>query len=235
MKLAYTHCAYMIIVRIPISRFPAQLCFALRSGVDGMLDAARDCFSEITEAINMRASEYRETYNMADLKLGYSTTKQFYLSFKSDRSFVCPEDFQLINVKGTQCHATTQDLISLNLRLRQVASDCLHLTEKHLTDLVEKIRESMDTLANLSECMALFDMLMGFAWLVHSSEGRSPYTKPVFDSNATFALRDARHPLLDAHGDWIANDVHLSQRKSMVIVHGANMRYVCVCVYMLHR
>ena len=81
----------------------------------------------------MRVSEYREMYNISDLKLGYSATKQFYLSFKSNGSHACPEDFQLINVKGTQCHATTQDLISLNIRLRQVVSDCLHLTQKHLS------------------------------------------------------------------------------------------------------
>ena len=66
-----------------------------------------------------------------------------------------PEIFQLINVKGSNVHATTQDLISLNIRLRQISDDCLHLTEKHLVDILDKIFNSIESLANLSESLSL--------------------------------------------------------------------------------
>lgn len=220
----------------------AQLCFALKSGINGMLDKSRDCFNEITEAINIRASEYRGKYSIPSLKLAYSATKQFYITFKdADTPQEFPEVFQLINVKNSNVHATTQELISLNIRLDQVSSDCLHLTESHLGEIADNVQESFDSLANFSESVCILDMLAGFSSIVASSQGN--FSKPLFRENAPLALKDLRHPLIDPLGDrgYVPNNVYISRCKSMIIVHGANMAgktsyatSIGLCVVMAH-
>jgi len=207
----------------------AEICFALQAGVDGMLDKSRKCFSEITEAVNTRASEYREMHNLPSLKLNFTESKQFFITFKErECAKSLPEEFRLVNVKGANVHATTQEIISLNLRLSTVTEDCMHLTEKHLWKLHEKIQDAIDALSNLSESISFLDMLTGFASLVQQAReaGGGVYTRPRFDERSPFALRDARHPLLDPMGTngFIANNLYLSPLRSMVIVQGSNMR-----------
>lgn len=58
-----------------------QQCFAVKSGIDGYLDVAREVFSSTSEAIHELARRYREEFNLPNLKMPFNNNRGFYISF----------------------------------------------------------------------------------------------------------------------------------------------------------
>ncbi|KAG0569175.1 hypothetical protein KC19_6G071100 [Ceratodon purpureus] len=58
-----------------------QQCFAVKSGIDGYLDVAREVFCSTSEAIHELARRYREEFNLPNLKMPFNNNRGFYISF----------------------------------------------------------------------------------------------------------------------------------------------------------
>jgi len=56
-----------------------QQCFALRAGVNHMLDVCRQAFCKTTEAVHEHAAQLRETHDLPALKVQYTARRGFYL------------------------------------------------------------------------------------------------------------------------------------------------------------
>ncbi|KAK0586463.1 hypothetical protein LWI29_007369 [Acer saccharum] len=57
-----------------------QQCFAVKAGIDGLLDIARRSFCDTSEAIHSLATKYREDFKMPNLKLPFNNRQGFYFS-----------------------------------------------------------------------------------------------------------------------------------------------------------
>ncbi|KAI9173908.1 hypothetical protein LWI28_008577 [Acer negundo] len=57
-----------------------QQCFAVKAGIDGLLDIARRSFCDTSEAIHSLATKYREDFKVANLKLPFNNRQGFYFS-----------------------------------------------------------------------------------------------------------------------------------------------------------
>ncbi|XP_028550917.1 LOW QUALITY PROTEIN: DNA mismatch repair protein MSH4 [Dendrobium catenatum] len=202
-----------------------QQCFAIKAGVDGLLDVARRSFCDTSEAIHDLANKYREEFNLHKLKIPFNNRQGFYFSIPlKDINGKLPDKFIKVMRNGKNIHCTTFELASLNVRNKSAAAECFMRTEMCLEDLIDAIREDISLLTLLAEIICLLDMIVNsFAYMI-SAKPLDCYSRPEFTASGPMAIDAGKHPILESlHNDFIPNNLFLSEASNMVIVMGPNM------------
>ncbi|XP_022996171.1 DNA mismatch repair protein MSH4 [Cucurbita maxima] len=202
-----------------------QQCFAVKAGIDGLLDIARRTFCDTSEAIHNLANKYREEYKLPNLKLPFNNRQGFYLSIpRKDVQGKLPSKFIQVLKHGNNIRCSTLELASLNVRNKSAAGECYIRTEICLEGLVDAIREDVSMLTLLAEVLCLLDMMVNSFAHTISSKPVDRYTRPNFTESGPMAIEAARHPILESiHNDFVANSIFLSEASNMIIVMGPNM------------
>ncbi|KAI6707368.1 hypothetical protein NL676_010330 [Syzygium grande] len=202
-----------------------QQCFAVKAGIDGLLDIARRSFCDTSEAIHNLATKYREEFRLPNLKLPFNNRQGFYFSIpQKDIQGKLPSKFIQVVKHGNNIHCSTLELASLNMRNKSAAAECFIRTEICLEELLDAIRENVSVLTLLAEVLCLLDMIVNsFAHSI-STKPVDRYSRPQFTENGPLAVDAGRHPILESiHNDFVSNSIFLSEASNMVIVTGPNM------------
>ncbi|PON97698.1 DNA mismatch repair [Trema orientale] len=202
-----------------------QQCFALKAGIDGLLDIARRSFCDTSEAIHNLANKYRQDFKLPNLKLPFNSRHGFYLSIpQKDIQGKLPSQFIQVLKHGNNIRCSTLELASLNVRNKSAASECYTRTELCLEALVDAIREDISVLTLLAEVLCLLDMIVNSFAHAISTKPVDRYTRPEFTDDGPMAIDAGRHPILESiHNDFVPNNIFLSEASNMVIVMGPNM------------
>ncbi|XP_031098489.1 DNA mismatch repair protein MSH4 [Ipomoea triloba] len=202
-----------------------QQCFAVKAGVDGLLDMARRSFCDTSEAIHSLAIKYREDFKLPNLKIPFNNRQGFYFSIpqKSIQGKL-PNKFIQVIKHGNNIHCSSLELASLNVRNKSASKECYIRTELCLEALMDAIRQDVSVLTLLSEVLCLLDMIVNsFAHMI-STKPVDQYTRPQFTYDGPLAIDSGRHPILESiHNDFIPNNIFLSEASNVVIVMGPNM------------
>ena len=98
-------------------------------------------------------------------------------------------------------------------------------TEKEMAGLVEKIQQQVHVLFQVSESVALLDMMVAFG--AHVKLAGGDWARPRMDgtASASLVLKQARHPILDRFGEHslVANDVYATPASNFALITGPNM------------
>ncbi|XP_074264772.1 DNA mismatch repair protein MSH4-like [Silene latifolia] len=202
-----------------------QQCFAIKAGIDGLLDVSRRTFCDTSEAIHKLANKYREDYKLPNLKIPFNNRQGFYFSVpQKDIQEKLPGKFIQVVKHGNNMHCSTLELASLNVRNKSAAAECCVRTELCLEALNDAIREDVSVLTILAEVLCLLDMIVNsFAHMI-STKPVDRYIRPEFTESGPLAIDAGRHPLLESiHSDYVPNSIFLSEASNMVIVMGPNM------------
>ncbi|WJX55065.1 MutS protein msh4 [Trifolium repens] len=202
-----------------------QQCFAVKAGIDGLLDISRRSFCETSEAIHNLANNYREDFKLPNLKLTFKNRQGFHFVIpQKNIQGKLPSKFIQVVKHGNNIHCSTLELASLNARNKSAAAECYTRTEFCLEELMDAIRENVSALTLLAEILCLLDMIVNsFAHMI-STKPVDQYTRPEFTESGPMAIDFGRHPILESiHNDFVANNIFLSEASNMVIVTGPNM------------
>ncbi|KAM5572968.1 hypothetical protein ABKV19_012821 [Rosa sericea] len=202
-----------------------QQCFAVKAGIDGLLDIARRSFCDTSEAIHNLANKYREDFKFPNLKLTFNNRQGFYFSIphKSIQGKL-PSQFIQVLKHGNNIHCSTLELASLNVRNKSAAAECYLRTEVCLEELVDAIREDVSALTLLAEALCLLDMIVNSFAHTISNKPADHYTRPEFTDDGPMAIESGRHPILESiHNDFVPNNIFLSEASNMVLIVGPNM------------
>ncbi|RXI00994.1 hypothetical protein DVH24_001228 [Malus domestica] len=216
-----------------------QQCFAVKAGIDGLLDIARRSFCDTSEAIHNLANKYREDFKLPNLKLPFNNRQGFYFSMPhKDIQGKLPSQFIQVLKHGNNIHCSTLELASLNVRNKSAAAECYLRTEVCLEELVDAIREDVSALTLLAEVLCLLDMIVNSFAHAISTKPADRYTRPEFTGkllssgikthdfgyNGPLAIDAGRHPILETiHNDFVPNNIFLSEASNMVLIMGPNM------------
>ncbi|XP_030513327.1 DNA mismatch repair protein MSH4 isoform X1 [Rhodamnia argentea] len=202
-----------------------QQCFAVKTGIDGLLDIARRSFCDTSEAIHNLATQYREEFKLPNLKLPFNNRQGFYFSIpQKDIQGKLPSKFIQVVKHGNNIHCSTLELASLNVRNKSAAAECFIRTEICLEALLDAIRENASVLTLLAEVLCLLDMIVNSFAHGISTKPVDQYSRPQFTENGPLAVDAGRHPILESiHNDFVSNSIFLSEASNMVIVTGPNM------------
>ncbi|KAI1014894.1 hypothetical protein LB503_004004 [Fusarium chuoi] len=197
-----------------------QRTFAVKAGINGMLDVARQTYKELTEDIHQHIDALNEAHGL-DANLRYDNGRKYWLRLRAADFDDRPLPDLLINVvrKKDKIECQTLDLVKLNLRLSDTSNEVVIRSDKVIQDLLKELRSDVPHLFRVCESVALVDMITSFAQLATTRD----YVKP--DLSTTLALKAARHPVLDKtmNGRFVPNDYYSTEQYCFHIVTGCNM------------
>ncbi|UKZ79791.1 hypothetical protein TrVFT333_007553 [Trichoderma virens FT-333] len=186
-----------------------QRAFAVKSGISGMLDVARQTYRELNEVIHIYSDKVSEDYRVA-ASLKYDNRRLYWFRIPRvglDMEAI-PQDF--IN---------TLDLVKLNQRLLDTSNEIIMRSDAVIRGLVKELRRQVSPLFRVCESIALVDMISSFGQITTTRD----YVRPNIED--TLALKSARHPILDKKmvSEYVPNDYYATERYRFHCVTGCNM------------
>ncbi|KAK4500175.1 hypothetical protein PRZ48_008361 [Zasmidium cellare] len=198
-----------------------QRNYAVKSGVNGLLDVARQTYRESTADAIAHMTETAEEHNLP-LTTKFEAARQFYFLLKTidleDGRTLPPIFINVYRRKGTiECQ--TLDLVKQNQKISDAHHEVLLMSDEAIQHLIASVREHMFSLFKIAESVAMLDMLCSFAHAATSQD----YIRPLI--TPTLALRAARHPIREKlqRTKFIPNDIYATPQTRFQVLTGANM------------
>ncbi|CCF40531.1 DNA mismatch repair protein [Colletotrichum higginsianum] len=197
-----------------------QRTFAVKSGVNGLLDVARQAYKENTNDVHSHVEELSKEYGIeADLR--YDTSRKYWIRLRA----VDFEDRQIPPVlvnqtrKGPHIECLTMRLKKLNQRITDSVAEVVMLSDKVIQDLIDSVRTQLQPLYRVCDSIALLDMIASFAHASSIHDWKRP------EISETLALKSARHPILDksSRSPFVPNDYYATEEYRFHVVTGCNM------------
>jgi DNA mismatch repair protein MSH4 len=210
-------------------------CFAIASGVNGMLDMSRAAFIGKIDEIMAIAEEYERELNR-QVKINITNNRGYHLkvSLTPEHDSLPPKFIQQVQSK-TCISCTTLVLMSMSDRANEAITDSLRITHSLLQGILAKVRENAETLFAMVDAVALLDMLGSLAHVASShtaASGGLPFVKPELTDhpNAPLLIQAGRHPVITCLAaqkrsgpGFVSNDTMLSpQQHSFLCISGPN-------------
>ena len=197
-----------------------QRTYAVKSGVNGLLDVARQTYKEsMTDALQ-HVTDLTEEHELA-LQTKFDNVRQFYLRLPASELEQRDLPAIFINVyrKKDIIECQTLDLLKQNQKIANAHSEVLMMSDKSVQQLISNVREHMYILFKICEGIAMLDMLSSFAQVVTSQD----YVRPQIAE--ILAIRAGRHPIREKihNTKFIPNDVYATQQTRFQIITGCNM------------
>jgi DNA mismatch repair protein MSH4 len=146
-----------------------QVCFAFKCDDDEMMAVIRKAFLSNIDDIYKKADEYAEVLGIS-VKVRFSTTRGYFLAVPIDVGDSLPDIFLQPCKSGRNINCTTEEVASLSSRAQDNVQDLLLMTHDRIQEVMAVAREHYDSLASLSDAIALLDLCHSFADHV-SSQG----------------------------------------------------------------
>ncbi|KAL8349373.1 hypothetical protein RB601_001875 [Gaeumannomyces tritici] len=199
----------------------AQTIYAIKAGLNPMLDLARQAFAEQQDNVHKHVSEFNAEHNLVS-EIKFDSSRGYYLRFLAsdyiEANLAHPD--LLINVvpKRTHCECQTIELEKLNRDIKAAEDETLMRGAKAIGMLAHELRTEIPALTRLCQAVGYLDMLASLAHVVTAND----YCRP--EISTTMALKKARHPLVEKCVDnFVPYDVYASPGYTFQVLTGANM------------
>ncbi|KAK5124000.1 hypothetical protein LTR85_002197 [Meristemomyces frigidus] len=197
-----------------------QRTYAVKSGVNGLLDVARQTYKEAMTDALQHITDLTEEHGLP-LQTKFDNTRQFYMRLPAAELEQRDLPAVFINVfrKKDMIECQTLDLMKRNQKIADSHTEVLLMSDKSVQDLIANVREHMSALFKICEGIAMLDMLASFAQVVTSQD----YVRPAIAE--TLAIRAGRHPIREKiqNAKFVPNDVYATQQTRFQIITGCNM------------
>ncbi|KAG8525334.1 uncharacterized protein KY384_008978 [Bacidia gigantensis] len=197
-----------------------QRTYAVKSGVNGFLDVARQTYKENTEDALKLVDDLAASHSLP-LEVKYDTGRAFYVRIPvhslEDRTL--PEIFINVYRRNKMVECQTLDLVKWNQKITDSHMEVVQLSDGSVRRLIDSVREEISPLFKISEAIALLDMLASFAHMVTTQD----YVRPELTS--ALAINHGRHPIIEKirSEKFIPNGAFADQRSRFQIITGCNM------------
>ncbi|KAL7911829.1 muts domain V domain-containing protein [Trichoderma velutinum] len=197
-----------------------QRAFAVKSGISGMLDVARQTYRELTDAIHAYSDKINEEYRVAaSLKFDNRRMYWFRIPTVDLDMNTMRQDFINVIPKKNHIECQTLNLVKLNQRLLDTSNEIVMRSDAAIRDLVKELRRQVSPLFRVCESIALVDMISSFGQIT-TTRG---YVRPHIEDR--LALKSAKHPILEKKmaSEFIPNDYYADEQHRFHCVTGCNM------------
>ena len=164
----------------------------------------------------------------APVKVSYSSSRGYFLTIPASACDAdqLPAAFTraVLHAKTVSC--TTEVVSALSDRAAEAIGNALTLTHELIQEIMGSMRQQIDGLFALTDCLALLDMLASFADVVALSP--HPHSRPVLLPAGPLVIKAGRHAVLGAQNSqcrtesFVENDTYLDRASNVQIVTGPN-------------
>ena len=197
-----------------------QRTYAVKSGVNGLLDVARQTYKEANSDACQLIADLEAAHELA-LELKYDVARQYYIRIHASdlENRNLPDIFINVFRKRNVIECQTLDLLKWNQKIIDSHHEVLQMSDQSIQELIEEIRGVIAPLFKISEGIALLDMIAAFGQLVTTQD----YVRPELTD--ALAIENGRHPIIEKiyAEKYIPNDAYATQQSRFQIITGCNM------------
>lgn len=204
---------------------PANMerCFAIRAGINDMLDIARQVYCELIDNMQSFVNKLMEKHKFS-LSLSCNAALGYHIEMEVPRrrSFEIddlPEEFIEAHKQKGKILMTTEYLAVLSKQCMDASEELHIMSNVLLNDTLSFIREHIGCLLKLNDDVAELDLLLSLAQV----SAIPNYVAPVLGKR--LQMIDSRHPVMDI---WrtdrpVSNDIVASSAYNFHTITGPNM------------
>ncbi|KAH9867382.1 hypothetical protein IAQ61_007974, partial [Plenodomus lingam] len=180
-----------------------QRVYAVRSGVNGLLDVARTTYKEATEDAYQHSIELSAEHDIR-LDLKYESARQFYMKIPLSEleNKALPPIFTNVVQRKKYIECQTVELMKRNQKIAVSHQEVILMSDQAVEGLIEEVRSHMSIMFKICEAVALLDML-----------------------SETLGIEAGRHPIKEKimQTKYVPNDVYATQQTRFQVITGCNM------------
>ncbi len=195
----------------------------IKEGVSGELDYLRHAAENQEEWLRNFEEEEKEKTGITKLKVGYNRVFGYFIEVTNSYLNLVPENYVRKQTLTGAERFITEELKKHEDIVLTSQFKSKELEYKLYSDFKNYTKEYIDTLREISECIAKTDVLLSFAQI--SLENN--YVRPTIDESFDFYVKNGRHAVLEKilpMGTYVSNDLNISKNGTeFMILTGPNM------------
>ncbi|CAN9393864.1 unnamed protein product [Alternaria alternata] len=190
-----------------------QRTYAVKSGVNGLLDVARTTYKEATEDAYQHSNELSQEHDIR-LDLKYDTARQFYMKIATSEleGKVLPPVFTNVIRRKKNIECQTLELMKRNQKIAVSHQEVILMSDEAVEALIDKVRSHMSIMFKICEAVAMLDMV----YMIEQSMVSIKLMGAQPRLTDTLAIEAGRHPIKEKiMQSSVAQKVerHMLQRK----------------------
>ncbi|MDP7537419.1 MAG: DNA mismatch repair protein MutS [Methylococcales bacterium] len=163
----------------------------------------------------------KQNSGIATLRVNYNRVHGFYIEIPRSQSEQVPVHYtRKQTLKNTE-RFITEELKAFEDKILSAREKSLAFEKKLYDDLLNQLGESVPALQRLSQGLSELDILVNFA----ERSSTLNLACPTLKTSPGIAIQEGRHLVVEHVSDapFVANDLHFSPTRRMLIVTGPNM------------
>ena len=166
----------------------------------------------------------RERSGISSLKVEFNKVHGFYIEVTHANTTKIPDDYRRRQTLKNAERYITPELKTFEDKALSANERALALEKQLYEELLAALEIHVPQLQNVARALAELDGLNAFATLARLNN----YAAPEFCNESVIEIDDGRHPVVEAqvqqdHGNFIANDVLLTNTRRLLVITGPNM------------
>lgn len=197
----------------------------IKEGYSVELDEVRVLRDQGRQKIAEVQAHYIQALGVSSLKIKHNNVLGYHIEVTNTHLGKIPDYFIHRQTTANTARFTTVELTDLEQRLNEAADQALLIECALFEKLLAQILEQGASLSQLSQRMALLDVMSTFAFLAH----RYDYVRPFIDESRAFRISGGRHPVVERvfqnedDKSFKSNDCCLENEKLLWLITGPNM------------
>lgn len=198
--------------------------YFIRTGYFEALDDIREVCDKSQNLITKLEEKYRSETGIQALKIKKNNVIGYFIEIKPGQKSNMDQNYQFIHRQSlaSAIRYQTFELTELEQKISTAAEKALQLEIQIFNDLVQETLSHLESLHQLSACLAHLDVASSLAELAEKYN----YTKPQIDTSTNFQIVEGRHPVVEQaleKNQFTPNDCQLSKEQSIWLLTGPNM------------
>lgn len=192
----------------------------IRDGYHERVDQLRLLQSNSSELLRDLKQKYQKKTGVTSLKVLRNNVIGYYVEVPASQRDKMSDTFFIH--KQTMANAmryTTDELRALESDIVHAKEELQQLEFSLFGEMVEAIIACADSLALNAVGLAMLDVTHSLAMLAQDQS----YTRPMVDDSCAFQVAGGRHPVVEPHCDFVANDCDLTEQQRLWLLTGPNM------------
>ena len=190
-----------------------------REGYDEKLDDLRTKAGQGTSWLSELESTQREQLDIPSLKVKYNRQFGYFIEVTKTHLDKVPEDWIRRQTMTNAERYVTTELKEWEEVILTADSRANAIEFKLFCALRDEVKAVTSTLSTIARKVSTVDVLASFA---HHARQRS-WTRPQIVDDDRLDITGARHPVLEADGRFVPNDVRFDAKRRFLLLTGPNM------------
>ena len=203
----------------------SEQVWSIKNGYSEELDRLRGLTASGSHAILALEQREQQLTGIASLKIRFNNAHGYGIEITKTHMQLVPDRYMRLQTLVNRERFITPELKELEYDMRRAQSDSAQIEKTLFEAVCHQVQQYVPALKQVVQILAELDGYIGFAL----SASEYQYVRPTFTTDRNMIVQQGRHPVVESkirgsgRGQFIANDLMLTDAESLWIITGPNM------------